>query len=123
MQSTEHKPLACTLEREALTPRLAEMRAFTTANLLSHEFAGGVVRLRYRREAAPQLRRIVELEQVFCAFLHFEVNETPSDVHLTITAPSQAGETAGWLFAQFLPEAPPPPSIASCSYSRRSECC
>lgn len=123
MQTTEDKPIACTLDSETLGPRLAEIRALTATSLLTHELAGRVLHLRYGREAALQLRRIVELEQVCCAFLDFELCESPADVYLTITAPTEAGEAAGWLFAQFLPEATRPASVAPCGCSCGAACC
>ncbi len=122
VQTTESKPIACTLGHEDLTSRLAEMRACTVTNLLSHEHTDRVLRLRYRREASPQLKRIVALETQCCAFLDFEVIEAASHVDLTITAPSEAGAAAGWLFAQFLPESPAVPSVASCGCSRGAAC-
>ena len=106
---TESEPVACTLGPEALGVRLVQIRAFTAANLLSHQLGAGVLRLRYRFEAAPQLRRIVELEQSCCAFLNFSITQTSEDVCLTITAPSHSGESAEWFFAQFLPETPGEP--------------
>ncbi|HEX6704861.1 MAG TPA: hypothetical protein VF169_08895 [Albitalea sp.] len=122
MQTIEDKPVACTLDYDALTPRLAEIRTFTGANLLSHELDGRVLRLHYRPEAGPQLRRIVELERVCCAFLEFDLAETPREMQLTITAPSSADEGASWLFAQFLPDATGPQSAASCGCSRGAAC-
>lgn len=122
MQTTDHKPIVCTLGQAELVPRLAEIRAFTAANLLSHERAERVLRLRYRPEATSEVKRIVALEMQCCAFLDFEVSEAHAHVDLTITAPSEAGAAAGWLFAQFLPEVPPVPSVATCGCSRGAAC-
>jgi hypothetical protein len=122
LQTTEDKPIACTLDYKALAPRLAEIRAFTAASLLSHELDGRVLRLRYRPEAAPQLRRIVELERACCAFLEFAVSEPSAAAQLTITAPPGASEAAGWLFAQFLPDANTPATAAPCGCSRGAAC-
>jgi len=52
MQTVDDKPIACTLGRNALAPRLAEIRAFKDANLLSNEMTDRVLRLRYRPKAA-----------------------------------------------------------------------
>ena len=122
MQTTEDKPLACTLDGSAPTPRLTEIREFTATNLLSHECAGRTLRLRYRPDCAPRLKRIVELEKVCCAFLDFEVTETPADVSLTITAPSRASEATGWLFSQFLPMTTSLPLVAGCGCSPGAGC-
>lgn len=115
------RPIACTLDSEALTSRLAEIRSFTAVNLISHQLDGRVLHLRYRREAAPQLQRLVELEQACCAFLDFTVATTHSEhVELTITAPADAGDMAEWLFMQFLPESngSSPTTSCGCSVTR-----
>ncbi len=46
------RPIACTLDSEVLSSRLAEIRSFTAVNLISHELDGRVLHLRYRQEAA-----------------------------------------------------------------------
>lgn len=109
------RPIACTLDNEALAARLAEIRSFTATNLISHELDGRVLHLRYRRKGAPQLQRVVELEQGCCAFLDFAITTThPEHVELIITAPANAGDVAEWLFMQFLPESNGASPTASC---------
>jgi hypothetical protein len=103
MQSAEEMPIACTLDSDTLPGRLNRIRALTDASLLSHDLQGGRLRLTYRREAIDEVRAVVRLERRCCAFLDFDVQEVGRAVVLTISAPAQAQEAAGWLYAPFLP--------------------
>jgi hypothetical protein len=114
--------IACTLEATALGSRLAEIRSFTAAHLVSHQLAGNELHLRYRAGAGPQLRRLVDLEQACCAFLAFQIEETPAGSSLTINAPPETGEAARWLFAEFLPGTVESEPVASCGCSRGAAC-
>ncbi len=117
------RQIACTLGNEALASRLAEIRAFTATNLVSHELDGRVLRLRYRREAATQLQRIVELERACCAFMDFAVTTTQQEhEELTLTAPPGTDDMAEWLFMQFLPESSGASPTAECGCSRGTAC-
>jgi len=108
MPKPEPAPLACTLDLQAMGPRLAEVRRLTREHLRSHRVDGRTLRLMYAVEAAEKVARIVELERVCCAFLDFELRASAKEVELTITAPEQESTHARWLFAQFLPAADPP---------------
>lgn len=121
MQTSEAAAIACTLSLEAMGPRLAEIRSMTERSLLSHCMDGGSLHLVYRPDAEKELRRIVGLEQVCCAFLDFSLTSNEHEVTLTITAPSDAGSAAHWLFAQFLPDtAVPDTPAASCGCRSRA---
>lgn len=114
MASPETAPLACTLDLGEMAPRLARLQRLAATGLLSHVQQGNALHLAYRPEAAAEVRAIVALERQCCAFLHFEVDEAPAGVALTITAPDGLGEAAQWLFAQFLPAAAAAPAQRSC---------
>jgi hypothetical protein len=119
MQTPEAAPIACTLSLEAMGPRLAEIRIMTERSVLSHRLDGSRLHLVYRPDAEEEIRRIVGLEQVCCSFLEFSLASNEREVTLTITAPSDAGDAAHWLFAQFLPDtAAPDPPVASCGCPR-----
>jgi hypothetical protein len=113
MQTSEVTPIACTLRPEGLGPRLAEIRKMTERSLLSHRVDGRSLHLAYRPDAENEVRRIVGLEQVCCAFLDFSLASNECEVTLTITAPSDAGDAVHWLFAQFLPAAAAPNAPAA----------
>ena len=103
MPVAEQTAIACTLDSGTMAARLDRIKAFTHASLLSHEQREGKVRIVYRRDAADELRAIVELERRCCAFLRFDVHEAGRSVVLTISAPPGAEDAAVWLLAQFLP--------------------
>ena len=103
MPTPEPVPIACTLDLQAVGPRLAEISQLTREHLRSHLVEGRTLRLTYDTAAAQQVARIVELERVCCAFLNFELQVSADAVELSITAPEQDGSDAQWLFAQFLP--------------------
>lgn len=105
MLKPEPAPIACTLDLQAMGPRLAEISQLTRDHLLSHHMDGRTLRLRYAAAGARELARLVELERLCCAFLDFELTTSTEDVELRITAPEQEGTDAQWLFAQFLPQA------------------
>lgn len=105
MQKLEPAPIACTLDLQAMGPRLAEIGQLTREHLRSHRLDGRTLRLAYDTAAAEKVAQIVELERVCCAFLDFELKTSANAVELTITAPEQDGSDEQWLFAQFLPAA------------------
>ena len=122
MQMTEAPPIACTLEGNDLTLRLAEIHTLNERSLISHDLVGAALHLVYHVDALVEVRRIVALEQRCCAFLDFAIEAPPAEVRLTITAPSGSDEASGWLFAQFLPAAAAAefkPSTCGCSAGAR----
>ena len=104
MPTAEPAPIACTLDLQAMGPRLAEISQLTREHLRSHRVEGRTLRLTYDSVAAQQVARIVELERVCCAFLNFELQVSADAAELSITAPERDGTDAQWLFAQFLPQ-------------------
>ena len=122
MQKAEAAPIACTLDLQSMGPRLAEIGQLTREHLRSHRVDGRMLHLTYDTAAAQKVARIVELERVCCAFLHFDLKASANEVELTITAPEREGTDARWLFAQFLPAADPPgapaPEASGCACCR-----
>lgn len=97
----EAAPTACTLGADDLKARLDQIAKLARDHLLDQRRNGSVLHLRYAREAAPELKRIVALERDCCAFLKFELDERAKVVELTITAPTEAGDFAGVVFGHF----------------------
>jgi hypothetical protein len=121
MPKRESAPIACTLDLQAMAPRLAEIRQLTREHLRFHHLNGRTLRLTYDIEAADRVAHIVGLERACCAFLDFELSVAHTGVELTITAPEQEGTDANWLFAQFLPD--PDLSDAPVSETGKCACC
>jgi len=96
--------IVCTLSASALQERVIWIRRVTSESLVSHGLEGTTLTLTYRRQAKPELEKIVEGEQQCCAFLRFSMRELADTVELEIQAPNGGGE-ARWLFDQFLPAA------------------
>jgi len=119
MPRPEPVPIACTLDLQAMRPRLAEIRTLTREHLRSHRVEGRTLRLTYAGAAAQSVARIVDLERACCAFLDFDIKGTADEVELSITAPEQDGTDAQWLFEQFMPAVGSPDAAAA---SKASEC-
>jgi len=118
MPKPEPAPLACTLNFQAMAPRLAEIRQLTREHLRSHCLDGRTLRLNYDALAADRVARIVELERLCCAFLDFELSVSHSGVELTISAPEREGIDEKWLFGQFMPG----PDLPDAPVSKASTC-
>ena len=121
MPAPEPVPIACTLDLQAMAPRLAEISQLNREHLRAHSLDGRTLRLTYDIVAADRVAHTVDLERVCCAFLDFELDVSPSGVELTITGPDQEGTDAGWLFAQFLPGANL--SVATVREAGECACC
>lgn len=116
MQVTDPLPMACTLARDDLEPRRAEIDALTRRSLISHDRVGSSLHLAYSGDALDEVRRIIAMEERCCAFLGFTIEATPAEVRLTITAPPGTDEASRWVFSQFLPAtAASGPSACGCA--------
>ncbi|NIM42826.1 MAG: hypothetical protein GTN84_15715 [Hydrogenophaga sp.] len=93
--------IACTLGPDDLKARLDRIATLARQHLLAERQEGRSLQLLYASAAAQDLEEIVALEQQCCAFLVFELEERANVVELTITAPADAGEFAGFLFEHF----------------------
>lgn len=118
MPVAEPAPIACTLDSQAMGPRLAEIGQLTREHLRAHRVEGRTLRLTYDAAAAERVARIVALERVCCAFLDFDLKASADAVELSITAPEHQGTDAQWLFAQFLPQ----PNLTASPVGKPSEC-
>ena len=95
-------PVACTLGAGEYADRLAWIAELNRTALRSQRQDGLVLVLDYATAAASRVRELVAREQACCAFLAFRSEETPHAVRLTVTAPAEAGEALGVVFAPFL---------------------
>ena len=95
------EPIACILDPQRLQERLTVIRSLARHALLESSRDGLTLRLRYARNAAAAVRRMVLLERGCCAFLRFSVEERDDGVEVTIAAPEQAREAADPLFEAF----------------------
>jgi hypothetical protein len=100
-------PIACTLTPGEYHARLAWIAELGRDALLGSERRGLVLELRYALEAADRVREMVRKEQACCAFLTFDLEETPREIRLTIRAPEGARGAIALLFGQFLAWAAP----------------
>lgn len=95
-------PIACTLNRDELAARLDWIGRLGRQALLGYTQNGLVLELRYRSSSADLVRKMVSQEEQCCAFLSFALSEAPEELRLTITAPPEARDAAGFLFEQFV---------------------
>jgi hypothetical protein len=102
MTSSKTPPIGCTLAPGDYYARLASIAELTRDALLAFERRGFVLELRYALEAAGRVREMVLKEQACCAFLTFDLQETPREIRLTIRAPEDARGAIALLFGQFL---------------------
>jgi hypothetical protein len=123
MQVTDPLPMACTLARDDLEPRRAEIDALTRRSLISHDRVGSSLHLAYSGDALDEVRRIIAMEERCCAFLGFTIEATPAEVRLTITAPPGTDEASRWVFSRFLPATATADSGPSaCGCADRTRC-
>lgn len=83
-------PIACTLAPGEYRERLGSIAGLARDALLGFKWRGRSIELRYAPEAVDRVREMVRKEQVCCAFLEFDLDETPQEVVLTIRAPKEA---------------------------------
>ena len=103
--SSDGRPVACTLLPTDLKKRLEELARLTRDTLLSGRQEGLVLHLTYKVEAEERVLRMVEKEKECCAFLNFEFCRVEGAVALTITAPEAARESVAEIYAQFIVQA------------------
>ncbi len=98
-------PIACTLTATDFKARAAIIRELASGSLLAGRRKPLQLHLTYAANASANVRDVIRQEQACCGFLTFEVREDVAGVHVTVTAPEQARESADALFAHFLPDA------------------
>ena len=85
-------PIACTLTGSAYTDRLAQMTDLGHETLLERTDTATGTELRFRPGASTRatLDEIVRAEQSCCAFLNFEMTDTPNALVLQINGPQDS---------------------------------
>jgi hypothetical protein len=85
-------PIACSLDADRLSKRLAGMSALGRSSLISAESTDRAANLRFRPgdDTAERLAAIVAAEAECCAFLAMDVRKEPNGLRLTIEAPDGA---------------------------------
>lgn len=96
-------PIACTLSSADFKARSLWLHELQERALVRHREEGSSLHLEYRVEHAADVERMVQQEQACCAFLHFELQHTPSGLVVTVTAPPEAAADARTLFAHLVP--------------------
>jgi hypothetical protein len=99
---TGEEPIACTLTGGDYRERLAWIANLNRDALQEQRRNDLQLDLTYRREAAPQVREMVERERACCAFLTFTLREDADATRLAIIVPEVAREAADLLLAPFL---------------------
>lgn len=112
MVANKPAPIACTLSPTEFKHRAAWIAQLTETALMAHRIDGGTAHLLYRVEAKEAVEQLVRQEQACCAFLQFEIAETPLGVEVNITAPPEARRDAFALFDHLLPSRKSPVSSA-----------
>ena len=84
-------PIACTLTGASLEERAAWLRRLGAAALIEGRREDFRLLLRFRPEAADDVRQLVRAEAECCAFLRFEVDAGSREIALDVTGPAEAG--------------------------------
>jgi MerR family copper efflux transcriptional regulator len=93
------EPIACSLSGAGQQARRDEAAALMARSLLARESIDGGVRLRFRRDAEPELRELVRRESECCPFFGFAFASPGSELVLEATAPPEARGLLDELFA------------------------
>lgn len=115
-------PIACTLDWADHAERLAWIARLNHDGLLSHERCAATLELHYAATVRDRVHALVRKESECCAFLAFALDESGSDVRLTIIAPDRVRDAAGHFFEPFL-TSEAPTSTSSCCAPSTNACC
>jgi hypothetical protein len=83
-------PIACTLTGASLEERAAWFGRLGDAALIDGVRRGDLLLLRFRPEAADDVRELVRAEAECCPFLDFAVEPRDGEVGLRVTGPADA---------------------------------
>jgi hypothetical protein len=83
-------PIACTLTGASLDERAAWLGTLGKTALIDAVREGDQLRLRFRAEAADDVRTLVRAENECCPFLAFHLESGAAEVALAVTGPSEA---------------------------------
>ena len=92
-------PIACTLTGASLEERAAWLGRLGEAALIEAVWDGNHLALRFRPEAADDVRELVRAETECCPFLGFEVESRVDQLRLGITGPPDAGPVLDGMLA------------------------
>lgn len=100
---TTNLPIACSLNADELSQRLAEMTAIGAHALIgvTTEPGRAVLRFAASNDVRQRLEQIVVAESACCAFMRFAVSEGVDAIVLTIEAPPGAELVTDDLVAAF----------------------
>ena len=104
-----NEPIACTLTGRAYDEGQAWIAELNRDGLQQHQREGLSLHLIYTIDVVHRLRELILQEAKCCAFLAFSIDESESDVHVTITVPNRARESADEVLSPFLPTRCPLP--------------
>jgi hypothetical protein len=93
-------PIACTLTGASLEERAEWLRRLGAAALIEGVRRGDRLELRFRPEAAGDVRELVRAERECCPFLEFGVEAGERQVDLVVAGPPEAGPVLDALLAQ-----------------------
>ena len=93
------EPIACSLSAAGQLERREESAALIARSLIAREPAPDGLRLRFRREAEPELRELVRRESECCPFFGFSFADEGPELVLEATAPPEARGLLDELFA------------------------
>jgi hypothetical protein len=80
--------IACTLDDEQLSGRLADIARLTDRALIDHEPLPSGARFRFRPEAERDLLALIAAESSCCSFLRFQLERREGELELTVEAPT-----------------------------------
>lgn len=103
MASSTDTPIACSLGTGDFRARTAWIATLAREHLRSARREPLTLHLSYAPEARAAVREMVEKERDCCGFLRFDLRDDAATVDLTITAPPEVAEVAGFLFDHFAP--------------------
>src|SRR3989344_3424675 len=101
MKSASNGLLACMLDTDSLTARLARISLLAERYFLSERQDGPNLRLRYAPKAAAEIRGIVGQEIQGCPVLTFDLHEAAAHVELEVAAPQASDGSAALLYEHF----------------------
>jgi hypothetical protein len=91
-------PIACTLTGASQQERAQWLQRLGTAALIDGAREGDRLELRFRPEAAADVRELVRAESECCPFLSFAVEPAAGQVVLSVTGPADAAPVLDSLF-------------------------
>jgi hypothetical protein len=92
-------PIACTLTGASMQERALWLGRLGAAALIDGVRDGDRLELRFRPEAADDVRELVRAEDECCPFLQFDVEPRDGEIRLGVSGPADAGPVLDGMFA------------------------